>query len=105
MPLQSTLGRIEEADEEDERPSTQWSQKGARSKKKDKADETLSVMANRFDFRINNNYRIANMRVDEKGERVQALSHLHGRVVASTGITYKPVTAMSAQDTRKSVAI
>ena len=65
----------------------------------------MSVSANRFDFRINNKYRIVNMRVDEKGERVQALSHLHGRVVARTGITYKPVATVGAQDTRKSVAI
>ena len=65
----------------------------------------MSVAANRFDFRINNSYKITNIRIDDKGERVQALSHLHGRVVAKAGITYKAVPSRGVQDTRQSVAI
>lgn len=103
MPAVSTLGRIEEADEEDERPSTCYSHRDSRIRKKQK-NETLTVNANRFDFRINNKYRIQNIKVDESGDRIKALSHLHGRVVARHGLTYQPVK-FDSKDPRKSVAI
>lgn len=99
--LHSTLGRIEEADEEDERPSTCHSQRDTREMKDKERDETLSVRANRFDFRINNRYRIANIKVDEKGERVKALTCLHGRVVSRDGISYQANVKLGAKNAQE----
>lgn len=102
--LHSTLGRIEEADEEDERPSTCHSQRDTQGREDKKKDETLSILANRFDFRINNSYRIANIKVDEKGERVKALTCLHGRVVSRDGISYNASIKLGGKNAQEAAA-
>mmetsp|Transcript_4400 Transcript_4400/g.6397 ORF Transcript_4400/g.6397 Transcript_4400/m.6397 type:complete len:96 (-) Transcript_4400:575-862(-) len=91
-----SLTRIDEEDEEDQN-SENYDQKA--SKKKSKA-----VRAELFDFRLNNQYYIINIQIDEKGERIKAMSNLQGRVVSRTPISYSdPLTQLKTG--RESVGI
>ena len=47
-------------------------------------DDVIPVQ--RFDFTLNDQYYIMNIKLDKKGERIQTFSSLQGRVVAKEGI-------------------
>ena len=44
------------------------------------------VKAHRFDFTLNDQYYVLNIKMLEEGQRIEASSSLQGRVVAKEGI-------------------
>ena len=80
--LKGSLGRIEEEDEEEA-----FSEIGPDEIEEERKD-CKKVRAERFDFRLNNQYYILNIKVDEEGQRIKASSNLQGRVVSKTPINF-----------------
>jgi urease accessory protein UreH len=74
------LGLIEEDEEEDQDSELYDSKVQIQTKGK-------SVYAERFDFRLNNQYFINNIKIDDGGARINALTTLQGRVVSSSAIS------------------
>lgn len=55
-------------------------------------DVSLSqkVKAHRFDFTLNDQYYVLNIKMLEEGKRIEASSSLQGRVVSKEGIMADP---------------
>lgn len=51
-------------------------------------DEMEPILAQRFDFTLNENKYIQNIEMDEKGEVIYSPEGIQGRVVSSTAITF-----------------
>lgn len=93
----SELGQIKEELEEEQYGSETDNTRGEqRSSKKSAKHKKPSIYPQLFDFRFNNKYFILNIKIDERGERIQALSNLQGRVVSQMPLTYAdPIEGLS----------
>lgn len=103
--VNSELGQIQEELEEEQYGSETDNTREHRSSKKSRKSKRLSVYPQLFDFRFNNKYYILNIKIDQKGERIQAMSNLQGRVVSKMPLTFAeplgqtPTTSKQPRDT------
>ena len=84
----SELGQIKEELEEEQYGSETDNTRERRSSKKSRKSKRTSIYPQLFDFRFNNKYYILNIKIDPKGERIQAISNLQGRVVSEMPLTF-----------------
>lgn len=98
--LKGSLGRIEEEDEEEAFSEVGPEELG------EETNNSKKARAQRFDFRLNNQYYILNIKVDEEGQRIKASSNLQGRVVSKTPINISNCLLDSKADhVRQTIAI
>ena len=63
------------------------------------------MFAQRFDFRINNKYRIANVIVDPDGERFETVSPLQATLVSRNAIQFSQEAPLAQKQTRESIKL